>query len=70
MRGCHGGRARTWSSRERTTGTCNGSRRLVLAAQAGDTMAVGDLLDLVTPYVRRLCGPIALDEGADATQRR
>jgi len=41
---------------------------LVRAAQAGDTMAVGDLLDLVTPYVRRLCGPIALDEGADATQ--
>lgn len=41
---------------------------LVRAAQAGDTMAVGDLLDLVSPYVRRLCGPIALDEGADATQ--
>lgn len=41
---------------------------LVRAAQAGDKMAVGDLLDLLTPYVRRLCGPIALDEGADATQ--
>lgn len=41
---------------------------LVRAAQAGDQMAVGDLLDLLTPYVRRLCGPIALDEGADATQ--
>jgi RNA polymerase sigma factor (sigma-70 family) len=41
---------------------------LVRAAQGGDTMAVGELLDLVTPYVRRLCGPIALDEGADATQ--
>jgi DNA-directed RNA polymerase specialized sigma24 family protein len=41
---------------------------LVRAAQAGDVMAVGDLLDIITPYVRRLCGPIALDEGADATQ--
>ncbi|PZS20195.1 MAG: RNA polymerase subunit sigma-24 [Pseudonocardiales bacterium] len=41
---------------------------LVSSAQAGDTMAVGDLLDLLTPYVRRLCGPIALDEGADAAQ--
>jgi DNA-directed RNA polymerase specialized sigma24 family protein len=41
---------------------------LVCAAQAGDTMAVGELLDLLSPYVRRLCGPIALDESADATQ--
>jgi RNA polymerase sigma factor (sigma-70 family) len=41
---------------------------LVRAAQAGDTMAVGDLLDLLAPYVARLCGPIALDEADDATQ--
>lgn len=41
---------------------------LVRAAQGGDPMAVNDLLDLLTPYIRRLCGPIALDEGADATQ--
>lgn len=41
---------------------------LVRAAQRGDTIALGDLLEMVTPYVRRLCGPIALDEGADATQ--
>ena len=41
---------------------------LVRAAQGGDPMAVNDLLDLITPYIRRLCGPIALDEGADATQ--
>ena len=41
---------------------------LVRAAQRGDPMAVDDLLDLLTPYIRRLCGPIALDEGADATQ--
>ncbi len=41
---------------------------LVRAAQSGDQMAVGDLLELLIPYVRRLCGPIAMDEGADATQ--
>lgn len=41
---------------------------LVRRAQSGDQLAFGDLLDLLTPYVRRLCGPIALDEGADATQ--
>lgn len=41
---------------------------LVRAAQGGDQLAVSDLLDLLTPYVRRLCGPIALDEGADASQ--
>lgn len=41
---------------------------LVKAAQGGDAIAFGDLLDLLTPYVRRLCGPIALDDGADATQ--
>lgn len=41
---------------------------VVRAAQSGDPLAVNDLLDLLTPYVRRLCGPIALDEGADATQ--
>ncbi|HEX5402236.1 MAG TPA: RNA polymerase sigma factor [Pseudonocardiaceae bacterium] len=41
---------------------------LVLAAQRGDRLAVNDLLDVLTPYIRRLCGPIALGEGADATQ--
>lgn len=41
---------------------------VVRAAQRGDPLALNDLLDLLTPYVRRLCGPIALDEGADATQ--
>jgi RNA polymerase sigma-70 factor (ECF subfamily) len=40
----------------------------VRAAQRGDIVAIDELLDLLTPYVRRLCGPIALDEGADATQ--
>lgn len=42
--------------------------RLVRAAQRGDTMAMSRLLDELTPYVRRVCGPIALDEGADAAQ--
>ena len=41
---------------------------LVRAAQAGDTMAMAGLLDVLTPYVSRLCGPIALDDGADAAQ--
>lgn len=38
------------------------------AAQRGDQLAVSELLELLTPYVRRLCGPIALADGADATQ--
>jgi RNA polymerase sigma-70 factor (ECF subfamily) len=41
---------------------------LVRSAQRGDRLAVSELLDLLTPYIRKLCGPIALDDGADATQ--
>lgn len=41
---------------------------LVRAAQAGDTMAMNDLLDLLAPYVGRICGPIALGHGSDAAQ--
>ena len=41
---------------------------LVRAAQRGDALAMDELLGLLTPYVGRLCGPIALDDGADATQ--
>ncbi|MER7821905.1 RNA polymerase sigma factor [Streptomyces sp. NPDC096097] len=41
---------------------------LVRAAQRGDGLAVQELLDLLTPYVGRLCGPIALQDGPDATQ--
>ncbi|MCX5377366.1 RNA polymerase sigma factor [Streptomyces sp. NBC_00091] len=41
---------------------------LVRAAQRGDRMATQDLLDLLTPYIGRLCGPIALQDGPDATQ--
>jgi RNA polymerase sigma-70 factor (ECF subfamily) len=42
--------------------------RLVRAAQGGDTLAMNDLLDQLTPYVGRICGPIALSNGPDATQ--
>jgi RNA polymerase sigma factor (sigma-70 family) len=41
---------------------------LVRAAQHGDAIAMNDLLDLLTPYVGRLCGPIALQDAPDATQ--
>ena len=41
---------------------------LVRAAQRGDALAMQELLRLLTPYVGRLCGPIALDDGADAAQ--
>ncbi|EST36106.1 RNA polymerase sigma factor [Streptomyces roseochromogenus] len=41
---------------------------LVLAAQSGDVMALNDLLSLLTPYVSRLCRPIALGHNADAVQ--
>jgi RNA polymerase sigma-70 factor (ECF subfamily) len=40
----------------------------VRRAQGGDLIALHDLLDAVTPYVRRLCGPIALQDAADAAQ--
>lgn len=41
---------------------------LVRRAQRQDLMALNDLLDLITPYVQRLCGPIVLGEAADAAQ--
>jgi DNA-directed RNA polymerase specialized sigma24 family protein len=41
---------------------------LVDAAQHGDAIAMNDLLDLLAPYVGRLCGPIALQDAPDATQ--
>jgi RNA polymerase sigma factor (sigma-70 family) len=41
---------------------------LVRAAQRGDPMALGELMELLLPYVGRICGPIALQDGADATQ--
>jgi RNA polymerase sigma factor (sigma-70 family) len=41
---------------------------LVRAAQRGDALAMNELLDLLGPYVGRLCGPIALQDGPDAAQ--
>jgi RNA polymerase sigma factor (sigma-70 family) len=41
---------------------------LVRAAQQGDALAMNELLDLLAPYVGRLCGPIALQDGPDAAQ--
>lgn len=48
--------------------TSAGLPDLVRAAQRGDSMAMAKLIDAVAPYVARLCGPIALDDGDDATQ--
>ena len=42
--------------------------RLVPAAQRGDQLAMAELLDVLAPFVGRLCGPIALEHGADAAQ--
>jgi RNA polymerase sigma factor (sigma-70 family) len=41
---------------------------LIRAAQRGDVLAMNELLDLLAPYVGRLCGPIALQDGPDAAQ--
>jgi RNA polymerase sigma factor (sigma-70 family) len=40
----------------------------VRRAQRGDLIALHDLLDVIAPYVRRLCGPIALQDAPDAAQ--
>ncbi|MET8447997.1 RNA polymerase sigma factor [Streptomyces sp. NPDC005209] len=42
--------------------------RLVRCAQRGDTLAMAELLDLLAPFVVRVCTPIALDQGPDAAQ--
>ena len=41
---------------------------LVRAAQAGDSLALAELVDRLAPYVARICGPIALDHGPAAAQ--
>ena len=41
---------------------------LVRRAQGGDTLAMNELLSLLTPHVGRICGPIALGAAADAAQ--
>jgi len=40
----------------------------IQAAQSGDLIAMGDVLDGLMPWVGRLCGSIALDAGPDAAQ--
>src|SRR5215472_14254669 len=39
---------------------------LVRAAQRGDHMAQGELMDALIPFLGRLCGPIALADGPEA----
>jgi RNA polymerase sigma-70 factor (ECF subfamily) len=41
---------------------------LIRAAQRGDRIAVAALMDALVPYVGRVCGPIALQDGPDAAQ--
>ncbi|MFI0901545.1 RNA polymerase sigma factor [Streptomyces sp. NPDC020983] len=41
---------------------------LVRAARSGDALAMDSLLTAVTPYVTRLCRPIALSQWEDAVQ--
>jgi len=41
---------------------------LIRAAQRGDRIAVAALMDALAPYVGRVCGPIALQDGQDAAQ--
>ena len=41
---------------------------LIRAAQRGDPMALSALMDLLAPFVGRICGPIALQDGPDAAQ--
>ncbi|MQY34347.1 ECF RNA polymerase sigma factor SigE [Streptomyces sp. RB17] len=42
--------------------------RLVEGAQRGDALAMDELLGVLAPYVGRICGPVALQDGADAAQ--
>ncbi|MFI9246188.1 hypothetical protein ACIGXF_27320 [Streptomyces sp. NPDC053086] len=42
--------------------------RLVEGAQRGDAPAMDELLGVLAPYVGRICGPVALQDGADAAQ--
>src|ERR1044072_5944342 len=42
--------------------------RGVRGAQRGDALAMDELLEILAPYVGRICGPVALQDGADAAQ--
>jgi DNA-directed RNA polymerase specialized sigma24 family protein len=50
------------------TGSEDVDPALVRAAQRGDPMALGELMEILAPYVGRICGPIALQDGPDAAQ--
>ncbi len=50
------------------TGPSDIDPALIRAAQRGDRIAVAGLLDTLAPYVGRVCGPIALQDGPDAAQ--
>lgn len=54
--------------REQTPPVAVPSIDRIQAAQRGDLIAMGDVLDGLLPWVGRLCGSIALDAGPDATQ--
>jgi RNA polymerase sigma-70 factor (ECF subfamily) len=41
---------------------------LVRQAQRGNALAMDELIRHLTPYVARLCGPIAMQDAADAAQ--
>lgn len=41
---------------------------LIRAAQAGDSLAMSQMLKALEPWVGRICGSIALDAGPDAAQ--
>jgi RNA polymerase sigma-70 factor (ECF subfamily) len=56
---------------EGSTGTLHDPHvlaRLVEGAQRGDALAMDELLGILAPYVGRICGPVALQDGADAAQ--
>ncbi|WP_345942654.1 RNA polymerase sigma factor [Streptomyces sp. SID486] len=58
-------------TKEGNTGTLHDPHllaRLVEGAQRGDALAMDDLLGVLAPYVGRICGPVALQDGADAAQ--
>jgi RNA polymerase sigma factor (sigma-70 family) len=50
------------------TGPAEIDPALIRAAQRGDRIALADLMDVLAPYVGRVCGPIALQNGPDAAQ--
>jgi RNA polymerase sigma-70 factor (ECF subfamily) len=43
-------------------------RQLVVEAQRGDVLAMSRLMDLLAPWIARICGGIALEHADDAAQ--